>query len=470
MSEFENRRGRNDRNSDNGRNYINLESARASASKWAESDFAKFTSSRNKVASRSSSERRPSAKPLKSLPKKLPKKNAESSKNAGRAPDVDSANRSRRSPTQSTSRGASARASGAAKPRRQPKKTKLTNKTRSRIKVVLTLTVILIFVMVTALLCVFLVFKVRNIEVKGDLVYGEADIISVCDYNMGDNLFFLSTTDREEKLEKSLPYIKKAKIKRKIPDTIEINIEGASVVGSVKTDSGYIYVDGDGKILQNSSEAASGIMNVEGITVPNAAPGLKMKIEDTAVQEAYDEILKTVDDAQAQAEFTRIDLSNVHDIRMWYQDRIEMRLGNANSLDYKIRFGLRIVREKTDYVSPTARGVIDLTLSKEENKAPFTEDYSALPVDSTSESGDGGETTPQVPTFADNAGRGDDIPDYPYGYTPPSTDGDGGANADGNGDDTGDGSGDGTDDGYSDDSNDDGGDDYSDEYYDGDEE
>ena len=55
------------------------------------------------------------------------------------------------------------------------------------------------------LLCVFLLFRVAQIEVTGDQVYSASDILKICGYETGDNLVFLPTKEQEEQLERELP-------------------------------------------------------------------------------------------------------------------------------------------------------------------------------------------------------------------------------------------------------------------------
>ena len=83
---------------------------------------------------------------------------------------------------------------------------------------------LLCMVAVTAVMCVFLVFKVRTIQVTGDLVYEESAILDVCGYQVGDNLALLTTAEQEDALESQLPYIEEAQVIRHFPNTLEIHV------------------------------------------------------------------------------------------------------------------------------------------------------------------------------------------------------------------------------------------------------
>ena len=58
---------------------------------------------------------------------------------------------------------------------------------------------------VTCLLAISLLFKISEITVTGDLVYQTQDILNLCDYQIGDNLFFVTTADRVKKLKSQRP-------------------------------------------------------------------------------------------------------------------------------------------------------------------------------------------------------------------------------------------------------------------------
>lgn len=264
---------------------------------------------------------------------------------------------------------------------------------------------------VTVLVAVTLVFKVDTITVTGSTVYSDAEIAGICDYHMGDSLFFLSTTDKEEKLRTELPYVEQAKITRKIPGTVQIDITTVKVAASISYEGQYIYIDNTGKMVEQNPAAAGGTILIKGLELSPPVLGKRFQAADTNKQTAYEEIMTQIIDSGAAEEITQIDIKDIFDIRLLYQNRVELLMGNAADLAYKLRFALSAVRD-TSKISASAQGSLDLTLAKETNKAIWNADYSGSYGGTVNTPGTGESFTYEP--FANNPGRGGDIPNAPY--------------------------------------------------------
>lgn len=438
-----------------------------SGTQWTEQDFARFTSSserpaRNSPSRQSSNKKKKSSAQQSTKPKKktnpkkqrLPQPSGQSLEVQRRSRSVDSrgVNSQARALQQRPPNQRPPRSNERAMVQKKPKR-----KLGKNARIGITIFGIFLLIMLTAFLCIFLVFKLDTVVITGDRVYDDNQIISVCGYSKGDNLFFLSTTDKEELLTEKLPYIKSAKINRKMPHTMEIEIEAVTLVGSVQSGDSYLYMDGDSKVIEVASEPKNGIMTVMGLEVVNPAAGKPLEVSNEDAEAAYSAIAKTIDEYNAESNFTKLDLTNIHDIKLYYQDRVTFKLGNANDLESKIEFGISVMERRAEMLDPSVRGTLDLSMFKEYNKAPFDQDYTQLPVDTGDNSGDGdGDGAGSgPPAFASNEGRGDDIPDLPYGYEGASPDSSDDSGSDGGADND-----DGSDGGSDDDYDDSGGSDY----------
>ena len=89
-----------------------------------------------------------------------------------------------------------------------------------------------LFLLFVALICVGLVlsltvlFNAESINCENSGVrYSDSQIIAAAGLEKGDNMFRLNTAFIEAKIEKALPYVGKAEIKRRLPDTIVVCVE-----------------------------------------------------------------------------------------------------------------------------------------------------------------------------------------------------------------------------------------------------
>lgn len=300
-----------------------------------------------------------------------------------------------------------------------------------RARIFLLLFTLVAMAAVTAFLCVFLLFKVRLIEVTGDQVYDREQIIQITGFQEGDNLALLTTSDKERALERQLPYVADAQITRRFPSTLEIHITAAQQAACVQSGGQWLLVSGEGKLLEAVSEPPEGVMQVTGVTLQEPAVGGFVQSEDEGACQALLTILSVLQDWGVPQGFATLDLSDLYNVTMNYQDRVLFQLGSTVELAYKVDYGLRLVTS-TDpvYVSPDETGVLNLTLAGEVKEAYFTagpleatpspSPAGSAPGEETSgeEGGDSGEETgagePEPTPTPEPIDRGEGIPTAPF--------------------------------------------------------
>lgn len=316
-------------------------------------------------------------------------------------------------PTQTTrpsGRGASSRTARDAPPRKRKKRMSLFKR---RLLIVLA---VLAMLLGTAFLAESLLFRVTEVRVTGDQVYAEEDILSLCGFKTGDNLLLIPAADRERKLESQLPYIAKAKITRRIPGTVQIEITAARGLCSIEAQGQWHTIATGGKVLESGPQPREGLMQVLGVTPRSAKVGETIELDEAEVSTVFMELLDIIgelgDEGQNPAEeFTKMDLTDLSDIRLWYQDRVECVLGSTSQLEYKLRWGYGNLTNSEDGIGPEERGVLDLSYLPTKKRSYFTpSEGSATAVPTPAPDG----TVPEAPTPTPEPGRGGDIPDTPF--------------------------------------------------------
>mgnify|MGYP000838207476 FL=1 len=118
---------------------------------------------------------------------------------------------------------------------------------------------ILVIIAIGAILCLTVFFQINNITSSGSKIYSKDKIISQCIIQKGKNLFTVDTESAAQRIEENLPYVYKAEIKRKLPDTIEIIITDAKPSYSLLcNDNTYILLDDNFKVLEKGAQMATG--------------------------------------------------------------------------------------------------------------------------------------------------------------------------------------------------------------------
>lgn len=264
-------------------------------------------------------------------------------------------------------------------------------------------------------LALFVLLKVSTIEVVGDTVYQASDVISLCGYQRGDSLLFLSTKDKEQKLEKNMPYIEKASIKRKIPSTIEIHITATKPGGMIQNGNSYIAVDQNGKILEIATSPSPNFPVVTGIELENPAVGEEIIPRDLQKATVLLELLRGINQLEANKEMTEIDVSRLDNLMVCYQGRIDIELGAATDLAYKLERGIDIAGNQ-QYIQEQDVGVLRLGLITETGAAYYDRDAGkslAAQLEGGPATGSNGALR-VMKLRTSNEGRGEDIPDMPY--------------------------------------------------------
>lgn len=280
--------------------------------------------------------------------------------------------------------------------------------------------VMLAMLLGTGFLAESLLFRVTTIRVTGDQVYSDEDIVKICGFKTGDNLLLLPVSDREKRLESQLPYIAEADITRKVPGTVQIEITAARGLCSIQSGADWYVVAAGGKVLEINPQPKEGLMQVLGVTPKPAKAGEVLELENGEASEVFREILdaiKRLGDGEGSAaeEFTRIDLTNLFDIRLWYQDRVECLLGSTGQLEYKITYGYGNLTDEKG-IKPEESGVLDLTYLPTKKASYFTSGGVAPEVQPTADP-DGNVpevSTEPTPTPVPETGRGEGIPDSPF--------------------------------------------------------
>ncbi len=324
-------------------------------------------------------------------------------------------------------------------PRKRPKD----KPKRNGVRKAAVMAVVLVMAAITALLVIFLLFKVSSIQVTGDVIEGCAseDIIALCGYKVGDNLVFLSTGAQEEKIEETYPRVGKAKISKRFPATVEIELTAAKTASCAAQSDCWLSVSDAGRVLSRDSAAQEGVLKVYGLSLEGLEPGQSISREEPkapteedeeALQQyeeelaeynalqAYEEIAGKLGEMGDDAGFTALDLSNLSDIRLYYQDRIEFKLGPMLELPYKIDLGCRSLEKMLEEgMDEQETGVMDLSLADTTSRAVYTTEEITLPTggpDPVQEAEPADDATPAptpapTPEASSESPRAEDIPD-----------------------------------------------------------
>jgi len=186
------------------------------------------------------------------------------------------------------------------------------------------------------------VFKIRNIEVRGNIKLEEEDIIEHSTVNIGENIFRLRMKDIEERLEK-LSYIKEIKVRRSLPATIIIDIVEKEEKALIKTISTYQIIDVDGYVLNQVDTSDGDLPVILGLNIYDV--GINDNLFETISDEYVIDLFKEGDKLNLLEEIEFIDVESRNDVKILLKNGIDITFGNLDNVEYRLRLLDEILKD-----------------------------------------------------------------------------------------------------------------------------
>lgn len=196
-------------------------------------------------------------------------------------------------------------------------------------------------------------FPVKTITVQGNERYTAKEIIAASGIEQGDNILALGSKGIQSKIRAGCPYVYEVTLQRKLPTAVIITVVEKGPTLSFPSGKHYILATDRYELIEAKATEPQGVC-VYGVSVTAAGVGEELTITDQTQKEALDTLLKEFA-AQSLEGITQIDLRDLENIRIMYQDRHVWELGNINNLGYKLQFGMAISKDES------VSGTLDLS-------------------------------------------------------------------------------------------------------------
>jgi cell division protein FtsQ len=169
---------------------------------------------------------------------------------------------------------------------------------------------------------------IGNISVTNDTIISEAGL------TLEDNLLGIRSKNLKEKLE-SIPYVKEVKIRKKLPDTIEIQIIERKAYLQFENGYSYAVVDMEGILLENS------ILKYPDIGIVNGVEWVYTKDGESILEKEPGQLIKDLlnDLEMVSIVFKIKEISSEDDsnIKIILFNGITVEFGPMNNVKYKLK-------------------------------------------------------------------------------------------------------------------------------------
>ncbi len=210
-------------------------------------------------------------------------------------------------------------------------------------------------------------FSVHSITIEGNTKYDNSEIINCSEINNGSSLIFVNTYKAEEKIYKSLSYVDGVSVKKELPDKIKIIVDTANPAYSLCVENEYLIVSEKDKLLEKRAELPPEIINIIGAKISVSEIG-KIVYENENLKGMFTNIANTFKN-NGLNNIKEINVSDLENIAINYDNRVKIEIGGSENLDYKILTAKEIIMNK---IGPSEKGTLDLKNITKENRSYFT--------------------------------------------------------------------------------------------------
>lgn len=186
-------------------------------------------------------------------------------------------------------------------------------------------------------------FNIKNIKVLGKNKMSYEKIVKISQCIKGENIFKFSKKLGEESLNR-LPYIKRSKIKRRLPNTIIIEVEEREEIAIIPYIGSFVYIDEEGYIL--SIEEKKGeikLPQIFGLELIDLEVG--NNLYDILKEDSVKDFINLSKQARLLQSMKYINFSDNNNIKVELENGIKVAFGPLDNVKYKISFLLKILED-----------------------------------------------------------------------------------------------------------------------------
>lgn len=140
---------------------------------------------------------------------------------------------------------------------------------------------VLVGVVVVALVVIFGLFHIRQVDVVGNEFYSAEEIEKmVMSDSLGQNSLYLTWKYSQPESAESLPFLSAVEVSMVNPYHIQIKVYEKMIVGYLMYSGSMVYFDKDGIVVEVSQEQREGIPPYSGISIGQPVVSEKLPVED----------------------------------------------------------------------------------------------------------------------------------------------------------------------------------------------
>ena len=191
-------------------------------------------------------------------------------------------------------------------------------------------------------------FNITSITVMENEKYSDDTYVKLSDLKLNDNIFKFQKQRIANNIKQNA-YVDTVKIRRRLPNTVEITISERKVkfLIEMKDEEKYAYIDEAGNILEISEEKLEYLV-LRGIK--QEAVNVGKKLDETYLDRIKDiyKIQNIMDNNEIE-KFDSIDIGNKYDYVLYFEKEAkDVYLGDVSNLETKVLYMKYILEEQKE--------------------------------------------------------------------------------------------------------------------------
>ena len=212
---------------------------------------------------------------------------------------------------------------------------------------------------VAALVSAAVIFlKIGEIRVVGETRYTRDEIIEASGLHVGQSMYLFNKFSSISSIFRECPFIDTVRMKRTLPDVLEIIVTPCQSIVAVKNEDAYYVLDEKGKILERADDVPDPNIHVvlcSGLETPEVGKMAVFFEEETP--KALFSLLNTAKNSDILKNIGEIDVTKAYDVRFHYRERFIVAVGTADDLEHKFKFADAVIAQ----LGENEMGIIDVS-------------------------------------------------------------------------------------------------------------
>ncbi len=176
---------------------------------------------------------------------------------------------------------------------------------------------------------------VREIEIEGNIKVNYLEVVHLSGIEYMSNIFSINTDKVKENIEQN-PNLKVINIKRKLPDTIIIEVEEREAIAIIKSEDNEIAIDKNCIALEIFDlQSQSSRINIIGTTILSYELGEEAELEKEIHKKKLTLLLNALSSAGIAEFIESIDLTYTENIKLTAVKGYEIQIGSVENIENK---------------------------------------------------------------------------------------------------------------------------------------